>query len=307
MSPPAIHFLQLMGAQLMRHATWLRIESSPFWYGAYRRYRLLPDGIRRPLRALTMPRWQFAAFVVRHAARQRAVAGPFRGMRIELSSLSSRHLLGYILGSQELELRDAIEQIVVRGYRTVLNVGAADGYYAIGLAARMTQARVEAYEALPELHPVIARTAAANGVASRIAIGGMCTASLLRARLQAADGPPLVLMDIEGAEVELLDPATVPELVRADILVETHDAFVADATETLIGRFNATHDIACYSARPRMLSDFPADFLPRLKRWFPGLAVELMNERRTGLQRWLLLTAKAPAIAAAFPAATTTA
>lgn len=279
----------------MRHATWLKIEASPFWHGAYRRYRLLPDGVRTPLRALLMPQWQLAAFLVRHAARRRAVAGPFRGMRIELSPLSSRKLLGYILGSQELELRAAIDSIVTRGYRTILNVGAADGYYAVGLALRAPQARVEAFEALPELHPVIARTAAVNGVASRIAIKGSCTPGLLGARLAAAEGPVLILMDIEGGEVELLDPGGTPELAHADILVETHDAFVADATATLIDRFQATHDIACYTARPRVLGDFPSDFLPRLRRWFPRLAVELMNERRTGLQRWLLLTAKVSA------------
>jgi hypothetical protein len=282
----------------MRHATWLKIESSPFWYGAYRRYRLLPDSVRNPLRALAMPRWQLAAFLVRHVARRRAVAGPFRGMRIELSALSSRHLLGYILGSQELELREAIEAIAARGYRTILNVGAADGYYAVGLALRAPQARVAAFEALPELHPVIARTAAANGVASRIAIEGICTPVLLRARLGATNGPALILMDIEGGEVELLDPDAIPELARADILVETHDAFVADATATLMRRFQETHEIACYAARPRVLTDFPADFLPSLRRLFPRLAVELMNERRTGQQRWLLLTAKPPAPAA---------
>ncbi|HVH77832.1 MAG TPA: hypothetical protein VM782_00455, partial [Stellaceae bacterium] len=127
----------------MRHATWLKIESSPFWHSAYRRYRLLPDGLRRPLRALMMPRWQFAAFLVRHWARHRVVAGPFRGMRIELSPLSSRHLLGYILGSQEIELREAINRIIARGYRTILNVGAADGHYAVGLAVRAPQAWIE--------------------------------------------------------------------------------------------------------------------------------------------------------------------
>jgi hypothetical protein len=275
----------------MRHATWLKIESSPFWYAAYRRYRLLPDGIRRPLRALLMPRWQFAAFLVRHAARRRAVAGPFRGMRIALSPLSSRHLLGYILGSQELELREAIDSIIARSYRTIVNIGAADGYYAVGLAMRSPSARVEAFEALPEFHPLIARTAAANGVADRLSTGGACTREVLRARLAAAEDSTLILMDIEGGEVELLDPQAVPQLARSDILVETHDAFVADATATLIDRFRSTHDIACYAARPRVLGDFPPDFLPRLRRWFPALAVELMNERRTGQQRWLMLTA----------------
>lgn len=276
----------------MRHATWLKIESSPFWYSAYRRYRLLPDSVRQPLRVVAMPRWQLAAFLVRQVSRRRAVAGPFQGMRIELSPLSGRHLLGYILGSQELELREAIEAIVTREYRTILNVGAADGYYSVGLAVRAPQAQIDAFEALPEFHPVIARTAAANGVADRIAIHGSCTAALLGARLADAEGPVLVLMDIEGGEVDLLDLEMTPELARADILVETHDAFVADATKTLARRFQDTHDVTCYTARARELGDFPPDFLPSLKRWFPDLAVELMNERRTGLQRWLLMTAR---------------
>jgi hypothetical protein len=277
----------------MQHATWLKIEASPFLHRLYRRYRLLPEGARRPLRVLSAPRWHLAALLVRQSARHRAVAGPFRGMQIELSPLSGRHLLGYLLGSQELELRDAIDQVVAAGYRTILNIGAADGYYTIGLAMRLPQARVEAFEALDELHPVIARAARANGVANRVAIHGICTAETLSAQLEAAAQPTLVVMDIEGGEAELLDPRAIPQLARADVLVETHDAFVAGVTETLIGRFGATHEVTCYTARPRMVSDFPAGFLPRFRRLFPRLAVELMNERRTGLQRWLLLTVKA--------------
>jgi hypothetical protein len=279
----------------MQHASWLKIEASPFWHGLYRRYRLLPDSVRRPLRVLSAPRWHLVAFLVRHTAGRRVMAGPFRGMQIELSPLSGRHLLGYLLGSQELELHAAIEQVAERHYRTILNIGAADGYYAVGLATRAPQAHVEAFEGLPEFHPVIARTARANGVADRVSINGICTVETLRERLEAASLPTLIVMDIEGAEVEFLDPQAVPQLARADILVEAHDAFVAGATETLIARFSETHEVVCYTARPRTLGDFPPGFLPWLRRGFPRLAVELMNERRTGLQHWLVMTAKRPA------------
>jgi hypothetical protein len=277
----------------MQHATWLKIEASPFWYGLYRHYRRLPDTVRRPFRLLSAPGWHIAAFLIRHNARHRVVAGPFRGMQFELSPLSGRHLLGYLLGSQELELHDAINQIAAGGYRTVLNIGAADGYYAVGLAMRLPQARVEAFEGLEGYRLVIERTARANGVSNRVGLNGFCTIDTLRTALEAAMGPALVVMDIEGGEVDLLDLLAIPELARADILVETHDAFVTGVTETLMGRFAATHEIACYAARPRVLSDFSPGFLPWFRRWFPDLAVELMNERRTGLQRWLLLTAKA--------------
>ena len=276
----------------MRHSTWLRLEASSFWYGVYRNYRRLPDGIRAPIRVLLTPQWHLAAALVRTVSRRRIVAGPFQGMRMELSGLSSRHLLCYLLGSAEIELRDVIGRIIDRGYRTILNIGAADGYYAVGLAVRSPATQVEAFEALPAFRPIVERSARANGVQDRIALRGACDANALRHHLQTDAKPSLVLMDIEGGEAELLDPLAVPQLRQVDILVETHDAFVPRVTETLIDRFQPTHHIERYTARPRLLNDYPPDFLPTLKRWFPRLVVELMDERRTGLQHWLFLTAK---------------
>jgi hypothetical protein len=241
-----------------------------------------------------MPHWHLAARLVRIAARHRVVAGPFRGMKIQLSPLSSRHLLGYILGSQELELREVIGRIVERSYGTIINVGAADGYYAVGLALRLPSARIEAFETLGEFHPLIESSARLNGVSARIALRGMCDANALRRSLEQATPPALVVMDIEGGEVDLLDPQSIPQLRQTDILVETHDAFVAQATDTLVDRFWQTHNVECYTAQARILPDFPADFLPAFRRWFPRLAVDLMDERRTGVQRWLFLAAKWP-------------
>lgn len=279
----------------MRHATWQRIEASPFCREMYTHWRRLPEQVRAPFRVLLLPHWHAAAFLVRFTARNRVVDGPFRGMRLHLSGVSSRHLLGYILGSQELELRSVILRIIERGYATVLNIGAADGYYAVGLARQSPSTRVEAFEALPELHPLIARSARLNGVEDRLLVRGACDMSALRASLQQATSTPLVLMDIEGGEIELLDPIAAPELRRADILVETHDSFVPKVTETLIDRFAETHNVECYTAMPRILADFPEHFMPRLRRHFSRLAVDLMDERRTGVQRWLYLTVRAPA------------
>ena len=69
----------------------------------------------------------------------------------------------------------------------------------------------------------------------RVALGVIGT---VPKALEAAVAPALIVMDIEGAQTEPLEPDAVPGLARADILVETHDAFVATATETLIARFS---------------------------------------------------------------------
>ena len=174
-----------------------------------------------------------------------------------------------------------------------MNVGAADGYYAVGLALRLPEARVVAFEALQEMHAPIEAAAHTNGVQRRIALRGRCELDQLRAELTNAAPPTLIFMDIEGGEVALLDPAAAPELRQVDILVETHDMYVEGCTTELTARFRATHDIEQYTTRARTLSDFPARFIRWLTRLAPRLAVELMNERRPAPQHWLYMRVKA--------------
>jgi hypothetical protein len=276
----------------MRHGTWLTIESSQSMMTAFRTYRRLPSSLRIVLRWLVMPRWNLAAALVRRRAAGTVISGPFRGMRLSLSPLSDKNHLGYALGTQELEIHDIVEDIVRRRYTEVINIGAADGYYAVGLLCRMPETRVLAFEAAPEHHPGLRRTAALNNVTERLRIAGFCNRHQLTNELTKSCGSVLVFADIEGAEVELLDPNDIPQLRRVDILVETHDIFVPNCTEILIQRFRVTHHINQVSSRARTLSDFPSAVLPGLARFLPRISVELMTERRKEGQTWLYLIAK---------------
>jgi hypothetical protein len=201
-------------------------------------------------------------------------------------------LLGYLLGTQEIELHDAVENIVSRGYKTIINIGAADGYYALGLARRLPQACVLAYEGNSSHHRYLDTSACANGVGERIFIRGFCRGDDLRAALATVRQPALVICDIEGGEMNLLDLESIAALRSVDLLVETHDQYVADCTETLTSRFAPTHAVQQFSGRPRVASDFPSATLPLLTRIFPETAIELMNERREEPQQWLMLTAR---------------
>lgn len=275
----------------MRHSTWLTLQSYPLWQAAYGAYRKLPSGVRGLLRWFVVPRWELAIALVMRAAQERVVAGPFQGMNIPLSGVSKRLLPSYVLGSTELELRDLIERLIASNYSTIINVGAADGYYAVGFARRSPHSRVIAFEALPELQPIIERTARLNGVGNQIRILGLCDCDSLRAELAGAAGPVLIVVDIEGFETQLLELREVPELRFADILIETHDSFVPNCTETIAARFEQTHRIERFVAQPRTIADFPPNFLPSLPKHFPQLAVDLMDERRMGLQQWLFCEA----------------
>lgn len=189
--------------------------------------------------------------------------GPFQGMKYVAGSVGS--VYGpKLVGSYEAELHPAIEQIVVRNYPTVVDIGCAEGYYAVGLLRRMPQARAIAYDLNPEGRRLCRKMAELNGVAARLDIRAGCTIGELR-------GLPLagafILCDCESAELDLLDPERVPSLKHCDLLVELHDFIVPHTTETITRRFALTHHVQIIYARRKISADYPQlSFLSRKDR-----------------------------------------
>jgi hypothetical protein len=167
------------------------------------------------------------------------LSGPFKGMNYATrTSEGSRN--PRLIGSYEASLAPVIEEIVTADYQTVIDIGAAEGYYAVGLALRLPQARVIARDTDEKAHAACAKVAAANGVSERVNIGGAVDHAELGRLIQ---GRTVIICDVEGAEESLLDPIAAPALCAADILVEVHEGMKAGRVDLLIGRFAPTHDI----------------------------------------------------------------
>lgn len=164
--------------------------------------------------------------------------GPFKGLKYESCKreLSAAARLGFY----ELELHPIIEEIVARNYRNVLNVGCAFGYYAVGLALRTKGCKIHAFDIQPRERARCRALAEENGVADRVVIGERFEPAMFA---DFAGEPTLVLCDIEGGEVELLDPEQSKDLARCDILVELHDVHDASISTLVPGRFQSTHDV----------------------------------------------------------------
>src|SRR5688572_24337566 len=158
---------------------------------------------------------------VRHRFGDRVVAGPFHGLEFPDWGITHVNLFApKLLGSYELELREALEAAIAATPARVVNLGAGEGYFAVGLARRLPEAHVVAFEAQAEKHDLLAQIAERNGVRDRIDIQGACDAAALRSRLEPGT---LVVCDVDGAERELLDPAAIPALAACTMIVETHD------------------------------------------------------------------------------------
>jgi hypothetical protein len=183
------------------------------------------------------------------------LTGPFAGLGYPDWGIVHVDLFApKLLGSFELELHDAIEEAIAANPELVVNIGAAEGFYAVGLAKRLPHAKIVAFEAQERHHAFLEAIAENNEVGDRIELHGTCTTSGLRDVLQTG---ALVVCDCDGCERELLDPETVPQLQSSSLIVEAHDLLVEGITPALRERFEPSHHVVEVPSRPRYVDDFP--------------------------------------------------
>jgi hypothetical protein len=193
-------------------------------------------------------------FVRRHGLE--VMAGPFAGMTYPRSAVGrAEQLVAKLLGAYERELHEAVGELVGRDWKQVIDIGAGDGYYAVGLALSCPTARVRAWEMNPLPARVCTELARANGVDGRLELRGECTLEELRA---LPDTPSLVVSDCEGCEDELLRPDAVPLLAASAVLVEIHESLAPGVGSRLAERFNATHAVRTIEMEQRYVGDYPA-------------------------------------------------
>jgi hypothetical protein len=161
-----------------------------------------------------------------------------------------------LLGIYESELAAEVEGMCSRMPDLIIDIGAAEGYYAVGLAVRNPGAKVVAFETEQAGQAAVREMASLNGVSNQVEVRGKCEPSNL-AELLAETSTPAIVCDVEGYEDRLLDPQVVPRLAKAAILVELHDFIIPGITESLRTRFAATHRIRHISQQPRSREQFP--------------------------------------------------
>lgn len=167
--------------------------------------------------------------------------GPFAGMRYPRDAVAATTVVPKLLGSFELELHPVIDEVLDRGCPTILNIGCAEGYYAVGLALRLPEARVYAFDSDPSFRRLCETMASLNGVDDRVTIYDAATAVGLQTFVQNGDRS-FIVCDCEGCELELLDPAKAPFLRTASILVELHHFVDRTVSSVVLGRFRETHE-----------------------------------------------------------------
>ena len=224
-------------------------------------------------------RGRFLNGVVRH--------GLFYGMKYPALEAAGSALYPKLLGSYELELHPVMERIIRTDYETIVDVGCAEGYYAIGLALRIPGSKVYAFDVDDRAQRLCRQMAEVNGVSDRVKVRAACTPAVLA-------GLPLgrralIMSDCEGYEHLLFTPDCIASLAAHDVLIEVHAFVNPDIPVLLRQRFAATHRIEAITSRDD--ADKPShypwaaheDFSPREWR-------ALLAEGRPGIMEWLWMT-----------------
>ena len=225
--------LKTVSPSLLNTASDLRMR----WYWK-RRYGPLQDKVRAKLYG---------------KKEMEVLNGPFKGLKFDGASQCGWPIPMWV-GTYESQLHSIIEWAVNSGeYQTIINVGAAEGYYSVGLARLLSRTAIFSYDIDSFARRVQRKLARANGVRN-LSINGRCSYEELTRRIQ---GRTLIICDIEGFEYELLDPSKCPAIVQADILLELHPiqtnwaeagrqemiALTEAGRQEMLARFGQSHSI----------------------------------------------------------------
>jgi hypothetical protein len=215
--------------------------------------------------------------------------GVFQGMKYPQIKALSSALFPKLLGSYERELQPVLDRICAGGYLEIVNIGCAEGYYAVGLAMRIPAARVYAFDVNPEAIRLCREMAVLNQVGERVITGAFCDPEVLRGI--PFTGKALVVCDCEGYEKTLFTPQTARFLAPHDVLVEIHDGVDITISTYLQHLFEPTHRIEVIAS---------LDDIEKARTYsYPGLELYdlatrkiLVGERRPHIMEWFFIQSR---------------
>lgn len=149
--------------------------------------------------------------------------GPLKGFRLSGDSTWAAPDLGpMLLGTYE---SNVVERLSTLKAKTLIDVGAADGYFGVGLVKCGWFEESICFEMDPISRAALAQVAQSNEVSDRITVLGAAGPSFVDVpEVHAvAKADAVFLLDIEGAEFDLLRPDVFPSMFPAHVIIELHD------------------------------------------------------------------------------------
>ncbi|MDA8535758.1 hypothetical protein N9L23_00125 [Alphaproteobacteria bacterium] len=211
--------------------------------------------------------------------------GLFEGMRLNCNTWWGMADLGsQCLGLYEKQILDLISH--AGPFDTFLDIGAADGYYAIGMLHSQMAKRSICFEISEKGQASIKKNWTLNKRIGKLKIHGEANEASLSEIVPKINGKSLVLIDIEGAEFSLLTPKIITMLKNCEVIIEIHN-WVEDFLskyKTLLTDLNQHFEINVIKNAVQN-----TESIPLLRSYTDDNRLLVASERRPCLMRFLHL------------------
>ncbi|MER8855365.1 50S ribosomal protein L11 methyltransferase [Mesorhizobium australicum] len=238
----------------------------------------------------TLPRPAHLLEMVFRNTNMTVQSGPFQGMRLARRAMwADGDLCAKLFGTYESELHSIITLLTGQLYDAIVDIGCADGFYAVGFAKLFAGTPVYAFDYDETAQRITAENAIGNSLGTRIQVGGLLSAEQL-IEIASNYGRLLVFTDIEGSEKQLLGNGVVANaLSSSDLIIETHDFRDRTITPAIWEKYSETHKIEVIHHAGRDPHAIPfLSNMSEINRW------KAVCEYRENNQHWLFCRSRNP-------------
>lgn len=216
--------------------------------------------------------------------------GHFQGLKLDPhAAWGKMDYCSMLLGTYEKEIIDEIHNESHTDKKILVELGAADGFYAIGTVFNKRFIQAYCFEMTENGRNTIARNAELNAVANQITIHGYADSNFYSNLTDTNWSDVFILCDVEGAEFEIFDDDCLKAIRGSTIVIEIHH-WIKDfwiKYEKLIrtaGQYFSIHTLT------RTHMSFPD--CPELYDMHDDNRALMLSEGRPNVMRYLLLTNK---------------
>jgi SAM-dependent methyltransferase len=211
--------------------------------------------------------------------------GPFKGMKYPQFDSVCSTVYPKLLGTYEKELWDTLDRLNEAEYTEILDIGCAEGYYAIGLGIIHPKSKIYAYDTSDKARKLCKEMAALNNIPDRVIIKAECTADELKTFPFTGKG--LIISDCEGFEKELFNENNISNLATCDLIIETHDFIDISISTYLKQLLDKSHNIYSIKSTDDIQKALTYN-VKGLEEFTFSDKKHLLAERRPAIMEWII-------------------
>ncbi len=210
--------------------------------------------------------------------------GPFEGLKYPFIKSYGSVFWPKITGIYESQLHKHILNFKKKNYDQIINIGAGEGYYAVGLALLFPRSKILAIDINKDALNFVSEMAKLNNVHDRIVLNDNSEKIF---DLINPNSKNLIICDCEGSEFKIFNEDNAKMLKNSDIVVEMHYPDNIENSSIIrkdfIRKLRNNHEVVVEKHERSYLEDF--EFLQNLPIKY---AKKFIHENRQYNQEWLI-------------------